>query len=41
MQQNRKKIASQFLFADPQERAAVLDVYSDAIEGLQNRLNSP
>ncbi|QDV18174.1 hypothetical protein Pan153_28310 [Gimesia panareensis] len=40
MQQNREKIASQFLFADPQERAAVLDVYSDAIEDLQSKLKS-
>jgi len=41
MQQNRKIITKRFLFADPQEQAAVLDVYSDAIEGLQSRLKSP
>ncbi|MCA9004388.1 MAG: CehA/McbA family metallohydrolase, partial [Planctomycetaceae bacterium] len=40
MTQNREKIAKQFLFADEQERAQVLDVYSDAIEILSRQLNS-
>lgn len=40
MQQNREKIAKQFLFADDHERAQVLDVYSDGIEKLSQQIKS-
>lgn len=40
MQQNREKIAKQFLFADNHERAQVLDVYSDGIEKLSQEIKS-
>lgn len=41
MQQNRDKIAKQFLFADDLERAHVLDIYSDGIEKLAGQIKSP
>ncbi|MCA9014791.1 MAG: CehA/McbA family metallohydrolase [Planctomycetaceae bacterium] len=40
MQQNRDKIAKQFLFADDHERAQVLDSYSDGIEKLSQQIKS-
>jgi len=40
MQQSREKIANRFVFADKQEQATVLDVYSDGIEQLENQIKS-